>query len=108
MTQETELIFRTNAARADTRPAFPYEQIDRPRADGARQFAWVMRAGATDSSDAAGAQADLWVLYLHGNASTIASRMSVAHYRRLHELGLNILAPEYRGYNGLTAVPSEA
>src|SRR5262245_35424557 len=108
MTQETELIFRTSAARADTRPAFPYEQIDLPRADGARQFAWVMRAATGNNGDAAGAPGDLWVLYLHGNASTIASRMSVAHYTRLRELGLNILAPEYRGYYGLTAVPSDA
>ena len=51
---------------------------------------------------------DLWVLYLHGNASTIASRMNVAHYRRLHALGVNLLAPEYRGYHGLPGVPSEA
>ena len=48
------------------------------------------------------------MLYLHGNASTVASRMNVKHYARLRELGLNVLAPEYRGYNGLQGVPSEA
>ena len=48
------------------------------------------------------------MLYLHGNASTVASRMNVKHYTRLRELGLNVLAPEYRGYNGLAGVPSEA
>jgi fermentation-respiration switch protein FrsA (DUF1100 family) len=47
-------------------------------------------------------------LYLHGNASTVASRMNVKHYARLRDLGLNVLAPEYRGYNGLPGVPSEA
>ena len=35
-----------------------------------------------------------WVLFLHGNASTVASRMNVKHYTRLHELGLNVLAPD--------------
>jgi fermentation-respiration switch protein FrsA (DUF1100 family) len=98
MLQETELIFRTRDARADTRPNFPYEQVDLPRADSARQFAWVMR------QDPQG----LWVLFLHGNASTVASRMNVAHYRRLRDLGVSILAPEYRGYNGLDGIPSEA
>ena len=58
MMQETELIFRTAAARADTRPAFPYTQIDLARADGARQFAWrIERAepkGQTDMTVATG------------------------------------------------------
>jgi fermentation-respiration switch protein FrsA (DUF1100 family) len=34
--------------------------------------------------------------------------MNVKHYARLRELGLNVLAAEYRGYNGLDGVPSEA
>ena len=55
-----------------------------------------------------GTPARTWVLFLHGNASTVASRMNVKHYTRLRELGLNVLAPEYRGYNGLEGVPSEA
>ena len=104
MIQETELIFRTDVARADTRPSFPYEQIDLPRADGARQFAWRIEKDKADATADAGA---IWVLFLHGNASTVASRMNVKHYTRLRELGLNVLAPEYRGYNGLEGVPSE-
>lgn len=105
MMQETELIFRTAAARADTQPTFPYAQIDLPRADGARQFAWrIERASAGTNGHG---DAD-WVLYLHGNASTVASRMNVKHYGRLRELGVNVLAPEYRGYNGLAGVPSES
>jgi fermentation-respiration switch protein FrsA (DUF1100 family) len=98
MSQETELIFRTAGARSDFRPSMPYQQVEVPRTDGARQFAWIMPRD----------ESDVWVLFLHGNASTIGSRMNVKHYGRLHELGVNILAPEYRGYNGLTAVPSEA
>jgi fermentation-respiration switch protein FrsA (DUF1100 family) len=105
MTQEPRLVFRTDVARADAKPAFPFEQIDLPRADRARQFAWVMKrdasAGARDAKD-------VWVLFLHGNASTIASRWNVSHYRRLRDLGLNLIAPEYRGYNGLEGAPSES
>lgn len=104
MLQETRLIFRTDVARADTRPPFPYQQLDIPRADGLPQFGW--RIGRAETS--APAAENLWVLFLHGNASTIASRMNVAHYSRLRALGLNVFAPEYRGYNGLEAVPSEA
>jgi hypothetical protein len=106
MLLETELIFRTGVARADARPAFAYEQVDLPRTDGAKQFAWVMRNGSMTPQSADGA--DRWVLYLHGNASTIASRMNVAHYTRFRDLGLHVVAPEYRGYNGLAGIPSEA
>ena len=105
MIEETELIFRTAAARADTPPSFPYEQIDVPRSDGLRQFAWrIERDGAAEGED----DRQTWVLFLHGNASTVASRMNVKHYTRLRELGLNVLAAEYRGYNGLAGVPTEA
>jgi len=111
MLQETELIFRTAAARTDGLPTFPYEQIDVPRADGVRQIAWRVEAAQPSDMTATNGTAPrdaLWVLYLHGNASTVASRMNVKHYARLRELGLNVLAPEYRGYNGLAGTPSEA
>jgi fermentation-respiration switch protein FrsA (DUF1100 family) len=105
MLEETQLIFRTNVARVDTHPRFPYEQVDLPRADGFHQFAWLMKR---DHAQPAGRDDDLWVLFLHGNAATIGSRMNVAHYTRLHEIGVNVLAPEYRGFNGLAGVPTEA
>jgi len=109
MTQETELIFRTAAARADTQPPFPYERVELPRTDGARQFAWRIEGKAIEGKPVEGQSIEpTWVLFLHGNASTVASRMNVKHYGRLRELGLNVLAPEYRGYNGLEGVPSEA
>jgi uncharacterized protein len=48
-----------------------------------------------------------WVLFLHGNSATIASRANIARYRELRALGLNVMAPEYRGFGGLAGVPSE-
>jgi uncharacterized protein len=99
ITQETRLVFQAGQTLSTARPAFPYEQIDVPRADGERQFAWVMRNGASDQGT--------WVLFLHGNAATVASRVNIAHYSELRNLGVNVLAPEYRGFGGLGGVPTE-
>lgn len=101
VSQETRLVFQAGRPLGDGRPAFAFDQVDLSRDDGARQFAWVMR------TDGPAAHAP-WVLYLHGNAATIASRGNLARYEQLRALGLNVLAPEYRGYGGLQGVPSEA
>ena len=98
--EETRLVFQAGSPLSAARPPFPYEQVNLRRPDGARQFAWVMRHGE-DSDDLA------WILFLHGNAATIASRPNISRYDRLRELGLNIFAPEYRGFAGLDGVPSE-
>jgi uncharacterized protein len=100
VSQETRLVFQAGRTLSDARPSFPYEQIDVPRADGVRQFAWVMRAAPTDNGP--------WVLFLHGNAATIAARVNIAHYTELRKLGLNVVAPEYRGFGGLDGLPTEA
>jgi fermentation-respiration switch protein FrsA (DUF1100 family) len=101
VSQETRLVFQAGRTLSASRPTFPYEQIDLPRADGARQFAWIMPAPtATPESP--------WVLFLHGNAATIAAKVNIAHYGELRKLGLNVIAPEYRGFGGLDGVPTEA
>jgi uncharacterized protein len=98
--EETRIVFQAVQTLGDDRPPFAYEQIDLPRTDGLRQFAWAMpRDGSAGGP---------WVLYLHGNPSTLASHVNIAHYRLLRDLGLNVLAPEYRGFGGLDGVPSEA
>ena len=97
MSQETTIVFRAGEPLGPARPPFPYEQVDLPREDGARQIAWVMKHPASD----------VWVLYLHGNAATIANRSNIARYTELRALGLNVLAPEYRGYAGLPGSPTE-
>jgi uncharacterized protein len=99
MRQETRIVFEAVQALGEERPPFAYEQVDLPRTDGARQFAWAM--GRRDSDEA------VWVLYLHGNPSTIASRVNISHYRLLRDLGLAVLAPEYRGFGGLKGAPTE-
>jgi fermentation-respiration switch protein FrsA (DUF1100 family) len=98
LTQETRLVFQAGRPLPQNRPDFPFEHVDVPRSDGARQFGWVMPNGG----------APTWLLFLHGNSATIASRVNIARYRELRALGLNVFAPEYRGFAGLDGVPSEA
>lgn len=100
VSHESAIVFAAPRELGPRRPAAPFEQVDIPRHDGARQFAWIMRTpGASDTRP--------WLLYLHGNSSTIAHRMNIVHYDHLRALGLNVFAPEYRGYAGLDGVPTE-
>lgn len=100
VSRETQLVFQAGRTLSDARPAFHFEQIDIPRADRVRQFAWMMPE-PTASAEAP------WVLFLHGNAATIAAKVNIAHYRELRKLGLNVLAPEYQGFGGLDGIPTE-
>jgi pimeloyl-ACP methyl ester carboxylesterase len=97
--QETRLVFQAGNTLATGRPPFAYEQVIIPRDDGAQQFAWVMRRHASD--------AGAWVLYLHGNATSVASQVNIAHYAVLRNAGLHVLAPEYRGFGGVGGIPTE-
>ena len=101
MTQETRLVFAAGRPLAETRPAGPFEQVDIPRTDGQRQFGWVLKN--TERGDAAP-----WLLFLHGNRATVASRVNIVRYEQLRALGLHVFAPEYRGFGGLDGVPTEA
>src|SRR5215831_7438034 len=111
---ETRLVFEAGRAVGRFTPSPPLEEISVTGATGPRQRIWVMRASASaeasaDKSASAEASADKpWVFFLHGNAATIASRMNVVHYEHLRALGLNVVAPEYRGFGGLDGVPTEA
>lgn len=98
ISQESRLVFKHGRPLPALRPAAPFEQIDLTRADGERQFAWIMRQRDPVAP---------WVLYLHGNDATVASRVNILRYEGLRALGLNILAPEYRGFGGLRGQPSE-
>ena len=98
LTQETRLVFEAGQTLSAARPDFRPEQIEVPRPDGARQLRLVMRSGGSDDG--------AWVLFLHGNAATIASRVNIAHYTELGNLGVNVMAPESRGFAGLDGVPT--
>lgn len=101
VSQETRIVFEAGRPLAPGTPNAPFEQVDLPREDGLRQFGWVLRHPDGEASKP-------WVLYLHGNRATIASRVNILRYERLRALGLNVFAPEYRAFGGLDGVPTEA
>jgi len=101
ITQETRLVFEAGRSLGDLRPAAPFEDVWIERAGEPRQRLWIMRA-PVDS------EARPWVLYLHGNAANIASRLNILHCEQLRALGLNVIAAEYRGFGGMEGVPAEA
>jgi fermentation-respiration switch protein FrsA (DUF1100 family) len=100
VTQETNLIFRAGRPLGDLRPALPFDEVI-IAAESGRQPAWIIRAPAAPA-------ARPWVIYFHGNDANIATRLNILHYEQLARLGLNVMAPEYRGYAGLSGVPTEA
>jgi fermentation-respiration switch protein FrsA (DUF1100 family) len=101
VTQETRIVFEAGPTLGDRRPAAPFEEVWVDRGKEPRQRLWVLRT-ATDS------QTRPWVLYLHGNASNIASRLNILHAEKLRALGLNVLVAEYRGFGGMDGTPTEA
>jgi len=101
MTQETRLVFQAGRPLGSGRPAAPHEEIQIRRSDGLRQVAWLMRRSDGDTSAP-------WALFLHGNRATISSRVNIFRYEQLRGLGMNVMAPEYRGFGGLDGTPTEA
>jgi membrane protein DedA with SNARE-associated domain/fermentation-respiration switch protein FrsA (DUF1100 family) len=71
-------------------------RIDFMSADGVPQVAWRIPAARPSR---------LWVLYFHGNGSTVPQ--GVDRYALLRSLGFNVFAPEYRGYAGVPGTPGE-
>jgi uncharacterized protein len=75
------------------------QRVEFPSTDGTTLAAWVMRA-VPDSSG-------LWLLICHGNAGNLSEFDRPQHYAGLLQLGLNLLAFDYRGYGESTGRPSE-
>lgn len=101
VTQETRLVFEAGRPLGDLRPSAPFEEVVLERGAEPRQRLWVLRAVAAPA-------ARPWLLYLHGNASNIGTRLNILHVEQLRALGLNVLAAEYRGFGGMAGVPTEA
>jgi uncharacterized protein len=100
MWHESAIVFAPPSELGPRRPNAPFEQVEITREDRTRQFAWIMRS----SRDV---DAHPWILYFHGNSSTVAHRLNIVHYEKLRALGLNVFAPEYRGFAGLDGMPTE-
>ena len=100
VSHETAIVFQADLPMGPLRPAAPFDIVEVPRPDGTTQIIWVM-PNATDVA------ARPWAIFLHGNGAPISSRLNILHYERLRQLGLNVIAPEYRGYAGTSGVPTE-
>lgn len=101
VSQETRIVFDNGRPLGDLRPAAPFEEVWVDRGEDPRQRLWLLRTAADPAFRP-------WVLYLHGNASNIASRLNILHVEKLRALGLNVLAAEYRGYGGMDGTPTES
>ena len=76
----------------------PVGRIEIPTEDSVTLVSWVIPA-----ADSTG----LWMLICHGNAGNLSDFDRPVHYAGLRELGLNLLAFDYRGYGESGGRPSE-
>jgi fermentation-respiration switch protein FrsA (DUF1100 family) len=99
---ESRLIYFPGAYRTLTPPPaslqLPVERITMTTEDGVTLVGWIIRA-APDTG--------YWLLICHGNAGNLSEFDRPLHYAGLRQLGLNLLAFDYRGYGESGGAPSE-
>jgi membrane protein DedA with SNARE-associated domain/pimeloyl-ACP methyl ester carboxylesterase len=84
--------------RVSSDTAIGARRIDFQSTDGIAQVAWQL--------DFPGGGSPYWMLYFHGNGTTVPLQRQ--RYALFRALGFNVFAPEYRGYAGVPGRPSEA
>jgi hypothetical protein len=92
--------------------ALAQERVSYPSSDGVSISAWVVPAGPTASVKPAPAQRSvsdtaLWLLICHGNFGSIGFGQRPEFYAFMRDLGVNLLAFDYRGYGDSTGTPDE-
>jgi uncharacterized protein len=101
---ESRLIYFPGPGRALLPPPaeldLPVQRVTFPTEDGLKLGSWVIPAGASSSG--------YWLLICHGNAGNLSEFGRPAHYAGLRQLGLNLLAFDYRGYGESEGAPTEA
>jgi uncharacterized protein len=100
---QDSLVFFPEHGTIHNPPAFLGSQARTARFAGqsGTLVAWVIPPSA-------GADSARWVLILHGNAGNLATPGRPEHDRQLHDLGLGVVALDYRGYGNSEGKPSEA
>jgi fermentation-respiration switch protein FrsA (DUF1100 family) len=100
---ESKLIYFPGPERTLVAPdrslGLTVQRVEIPTEDSIKLAAWVIPAQAPSS---------LWLLICHGNAGNLSQFDRPVHYAGLRQLGLNLLAFDYRGYGESGGVPSEA
>jgi len=80
--------------------ALPFKSVSFSTADSVRLHAWIIPAGGPDSSGT-------WILLCHGQSGNIATTVRPRYYAHLRDLGVNILAFDWRGFGLSGSEPSE-
>jgi uncharacterized protein len=78
-----------------------YEDVALRTADGETLSAWYVPAHDSGGSN----ETTLTVLHCHGNGGNNGHRVGLL--RALHDMGMNVLIFDYRGYGASTGTPSE-
>ncbi|MBI3602435.1 MAG: alpha/beta hydrolase [Candidatus Omnitrophica bacterium] len=82
----------------DSTPAqagMPYEDLYLTTSDGVKINAWLIKSSPQAAT----------ILFAHGNAGTMSDR--VMKIKFFHDLGLNVLVFDYRGYGKSQGYPTE-
>lgn len=100
---ETELVFHVGESHRVPEGSVPaYATVlNIAEPDGAHLAGLILPADPAHDSG-------LWVLHLHGNADSAFSVGQLKHARQLHDLGLNVLVFDYRGFGHSPGIVSEA
>jgi fermentation-respiration switch protein FrsA (DUF1100 family) len=99
---ESKLIYFPGPERTLAAPpsslGLPVQRVEIPTEDAVQLVAWIIPAEPRSS---------LWLLICHGNAGNLSEFDRPLHYAGLRQLGLNLLAFDYRGYGESGGAPSE-
>ena len=96
---EDRMVYFPEAGPVPVPAGLPVQPVSFSAGEGVRLSAWVI----VPESDTA-----RWILILHGNAGNLGSPGRPEHNRQLRDLGLGLLALDYRGYGESQGKPSEA
>jgi fermentation-respiration switch protein FrsA (DUF1100 family) len=100
---ESRLIYFPGPERTLVMPprslGLPVQRVEIFTEDNVKLVAWAIPAQPATAS---------WLLICHGNAGNLSEFDRPVHYAGLRELGLNLLAFDYRGYGESSGMPSEA
>lgn len=104
MMNERRLIFRPaerRVATPDPRFALNERRVTYPSSDQVTLSAWVVPPAPARASG-------MWLLICHGNLGNIGFRQRPEFYARMRDLGVALLAFDYRGFGESTGAPEEA
>lgn len=100
---ESRLIYFPGPERRLVAPppslGLPIQRVEITTEDAVKLAGWVIPAESPSP---------LWLLVCHGNAGNLSEFDRPLHYAGLRQLGLNLLAFDYRGYGESGGTPSEA